>query len=207
MSFRRAAALALPLALAACTKVTQEPNPPDLIFARCASPNIPTPNDLALAAVPAAPCGLLPNAQAQLLCTFKDAGGFPSDQEVSISIPFVAYVWDPAAGTFGSYVPVAAPAIDLGSVNAGTVTVLEVIGTTATAVTTEAASVPGTCVAAVCTPATLSLRHRQPALEGRRPLRHRSARRPVRREDLDRPAGAGRLGHRAGAAQQGPHDR
>ena len=50
MSLRRAGLLVLPLALAACTEVTQQPLPPDLVFASFASPNIPTPNDLALSA-------------------------------------------------------------------------------------------------------------------------------------------------------------
>ncbi len=168
MSLRRAAALAVPLALAACTKVTQEPNPPDLIFARYSSPTIPTPNDLALAAVPAAPCGLLPNAQAQLLCTFKNAGGFPSDQEVSISIPFVAYSWDPAAGPYGAYVPVAAPAIDVASISAANLTVLQVSGTTATPVAVEAASTAGACTGGTCAPAVLTLRKVADAAGSRR---------------------------------------
>lgn len=169
MSLRRAAVLAVPIALAACTKVTQQPNPPDLVFARYSSPNVPTPNDLALAAIPAAPCAALPNAQAQLLCTFKNAGGFPSDQEVSISIPFVAYRWDPAAPPYGAYHEVAAPAIDLASVTASSLAVLEVSGTSVTPVTVEAAaSAPGSCATTPCTPATLTVRKAADATGSRR---------------------------------------
>jgi hypothetical protein len=119
------------LALAACHDVTQEPRPADLVFASFASPNIPTPNDLALAALNVRSplvnsCGTVldacanpPNAQAQLLCTFRAAGGFPSDQEVPITIPLSALRLDTATN---SYVPAAAPAIDLATVTAATVT-------------------------------------------------------------------------------------
>ncbi|MBL0278292.1 MAG: hypothetical protein IPQ24_19860 [Anaeromyxobacter sp.] len=169
MSLRRAGLLAVPLALAACTEVTQQPLPADLVFARYSSPNVPTPNDLALAAVPAAPCAFLPNAQAQLLCTFKNAGGFPSDQEVSISIPFTASSWDPARGDNGEYVAVAAPAIDLTTVTADTVAVLRVDVSPVEVVETEAASAAGACSApGTCTPATLTLRKKADATGSRR---------------------------------------
>jgi hypothetical protein len=168
MSLRRAAALALPLLLAACTTVTQEPQAPDLVFATFASPNVPTPNDLALAAIPAYPCAALPDAQAQLLCTFKNAGGWPSDQEVPITVPFTAAHWDASVPPYGAYVPVAAPAIDLSSVTASSVTVRRVDVTPVEVVTVEASSTAGSCTAGVCKPATLTLRKAADATGSRR---------------------------------------
>lgn len=184
MSLRRAGLLALPLALAACTDVTQQPLPADLVFASFASPNIPTPNDLALAGVvtrlPTVNacgtavdlCAAPPTAQVALLCAFRAAGGFPSDQEVPISIPFTARHWDAAAPPSGAYVPVAAPAIDLATVTASTVAVYRIDVTPPVALVMgtdlEAASTAGSCAATPCTPATLTIRKRPDATGSRR---------------------------------------
>ncbi len=176
MSLRRASILTLPLLVVACTDVTQSPLPPDLVFARFSSPNIPLPNDLALAAVPAAPCTALPTLQAQLLCNFKDNGGWPSDQESAITVPFAAVSWDATAGDHGAYVQAATPAIDLATVTPETVTVIRVdvtpnvvlrhadvvSGNTTLPKELEFSSTAGSCTgtgaALTCQPALLTIR-------------------------------------------------
>ena len=186
MSLRRAGLLVLPLALAACTEVTQQPLPPELVFASFASPNIPTPNDLALAGVvtrlptvnacqtPVDLCAAPPNAQVALLCSFRAAGGFPSDQEVPISIPFTAKSWDPNVAPHGAYVAVAAPAIDLATVTASTVSVFRIDGAQPVPLIMgtdlEAVSTAGACTGtpATCTPAVLTIRKKADATGSRR---------------------------------------
>ncbi len=122
MSLRRYGPLALALAsLAACKDVEQEPPATQIVIAAFASPIIPTPNDLALQAVPTLPAG----AQRDLLQSFVDGGGFPSDQEVTVSIPFRSIVRNEETG---AYEPAPAPAIDLATVTASTATVLKVDG-------------------------------------------------------------------------------
>ena len=147
MSLRRAGSLLLVLALAACKSVTQEPQPADLVFATFSSPTIPTPNDLALAQVPGGlPCTAMPDGQAQLLCTFVKAGGFPSDQEVPISIPVNAVHWSATATAefpYGHYAAAAPPTIDLGTVTDGTVTILRVDVSPPAAVAFNAVATPG----------------------------------------------------------------
>lgn len=113
-----------PLALAfvsllACTDVKQEKPAPQLVIATFASPNIPTPNDLVLQAVPTLPDG----AQKELLQSFIDAGGFPSDQEVTITVPFRAVNWDGNA-----YVETTPPDLDPATVTPATVALLKVDG-------------------------------------------------------------------------------
>lgn len=147
MTLRRAGSLVLVLALAACKSATQEPQTAELVFATFSSPVIPTPNDLALAQVPAAPCSVMPDGQAQLLCTFVKAGGWPSDQEVSISLPFKAVRWDAtptASAPYGRYVAAAtAPTIDTTTITASTVTVLRVDVSPPRTVAYEAVAAPG----------------------------------------------------------------
>ncbi len=186
MSLRRAGLLALPLALAACTEVTQTPLPPDLVFAAFASPNIPTPNDLALAGVvtrlPSVNacgtavdlCGAPPNAQVALLCAFRAAGGFPSDQEVPISIPIVAKHWESSVAPNGAYVAAAAPLVDLATVTAQTVSVFRIDVTPPVALVMgtdlEASTTAGSCAGtpAVCRPGVLTLRKKADATGSRR---------------------------------------
>lgn len=120
MSLRRYGPLALAFAsLVACTDVKQEDPAPLIVIATFASPNIPTPNDLVLQAVPTLP----DSAQKELLQSFIDAGGFPSDQEVSITVPFRAMSWNGTA-----YEAATAPAIDPATVTASTVVLLKVDG-------------------------------------------------------------------------------
>lgn len=100
MHFRRSAALALAAAAAAlvsgCKKVDREPSPNDFVVAAFASPVIPNPNDLSLAAIPTLPA----SAQRTLLQAFANAGGFPSDQAVSLTIPFIRYAYDPGQNRY-----------------------------------------------------------------------------------------------------------
>jgi hypothetical protein len=116
MSLRRAGTLALALSITACQSVTQEPKPEKLVLATFASPNIPLPNDLALnsAATLTAPQYA---AQKAFLELFSVAGGFPSDQEVSISFPVSALKLDAATGAYvADAVPLIDPVTDIASV-------------------------------------------------------------------------------------------
>ena len=69
-------------------------------------PQIPIPNDLALAQA-----GTVPGAQGDLLRLFVGQGGFPNDQEVPISIDLVKVVVDPTGTQVRSK-----PDLDFGSV-------------------------------------------------------------------------------------------
>ena len=115
MSLRRSgAALALALALAACTDVKQEPPTPSIVVATFASPTIPTPNDLAMAA--ANPDALPPmpdGAQRDLLGYFIASGGFPSDQAPTLTVPIQALAFDAATNR---YAPAAPPDVDVATV-------------------------------------------------------------------------------------------
>lgn len=133
MTSRRAAPLALLLAAAACsTEVKQEAPPAEVVLAAFATdatnpaylagspgPKIPQPNDLGLQAAAALPAG----AQKELLQIFGAAGGFPSDQEVAITVPVRALRF-----SGGSYVPAQVPDLDLATVAANAV-VLKLDGT------------------------------------------------------------------------------
>jgi hypothetical protein len=141
MRLRRAVALVLPLVFAACTEVDQKETPAALVFATFASPNIPQPNDLALQAAPTLTAPEQ-QAQKQLLDAFIAGGGFPSDQEVPVTVPFRTAVWDPNAGAAGAYVNGPA-AIDLATVRVApaanpTVAVLKVDATPVVAVDCDA---------------------------------------------------------------------
>jgi hypothetical protein len=135
MSFRRLSLLALASALLACQDVKQEPPPAEIVIATFSPPTIPLPNDLALQSAPTLTAPELA-AQKQLLQAFISAGGFPSDQEVPVTIPFKALAFD--AGT-GRYAPTAMPALDLATVTPTTVAVLKVEGTTPAAVAYDVA--------------------------------------------------------------------
>ncbi len=111
MSARRLSLLAIPLALAGCPSVTKQP-PPDvveLVTFDSTRGVIPLPNDLALQATP----GLPASALKELLQVFVTAGGFPSDQEVPITVTLRA-VHRTADGTY--------EALDVEDVDATTVT-------------------------------------------------------------------------------------
>jgi len=136
MSFRRTATLALAAAalLSGCKKVTQEAPTQELVIAAFNSPIcvgsplqcpavVPTPNDLALQAVPTLPNG----AQKALLQAFVDAGGFPSDQAVGITIPLKQLRFDEASGNYALTTP---PLVDTATLVTGssapTVVVLKI---------------------------------------------------------------------------------
>ncbi len=133
MSLRRYGPLAIALAsLAACKDVHQEAPTSQIVIASFVSPDIPTPNDLALQATPTLPAG----AQRDLLQSFVDAGGFPSDQEVPVVVPFRSIAWNASTR---AYEPAAAPDLDLATVTPSTAVVLKVDGGAASVVDTEAA--------------------------------------------------------------------
>jgi hypothetical protein len=150
MSLRRAASLVLVLALAACKSATQEPQPADLVFATFSSPNIPSPNDLILAQIPAnTPCSVvaaLGGGQGEFLCTFVKANGWPNDMELPISIPLSAKHWDPTPTTgapYGHYVDAAPPTLAAASITASTVAIYRVDVSPPRAVEYDAVASPG----------------------------------------------------------------
>jgi len=167
MRLRRAVAPILALAIAACAEsVKQEPAPAELVFAAfdSATATLPQPNDLALQAAPTL-TQPLQQAQKQLLDLFIAAGGFPSDQEVPITIPITAR----SLAADGSYLATAAPAIDLASVTASTVAVLQLnaAGNTVARIDVDASTTAGSCTTSGCTPGVLTLRKKADA-NGRR---------------------------------------
>ena len=141
MSLRRSGALVAAVALTACTTVTMDEQPADLVFATFNSTTgvIPIPSDLVIQkAATAAPSASLPAAQIEVLKGYAKSGGFPSDVEVKIDIPFTALHWNPTAnGGAGAYETVAAPTIDPATITASTVTLLKVDGSAVTPVAYE----------------------------------------------------------------------
>lgn len=129
MSLRRAGTLVIALALTACHNVTQEAQTADLVFASFNSTTgaIPLPNDLLLQTytpASATASSTISQAQIEVLRGYARSGGFPSDVEAAITIPFNAVSWDPAAGAVGAYVAAPAPTLDAGTVTAQTVVLL-----------------------------------------------------------------------------------
>ena len=96
MLLRRTAPLAIALAALACEpSVPSATNPSTIDYAGFdptgSPPSLPLPNDLALQPqAVAAQSG----AQKALLIEFQNAGGFPNDQEVPITIDFVRLTID-----------------------------------------------------------------------------------------------------------------
>jgi hypothetical protein len=132
MSLRLKVSLTLALALlaAACKDVKQEAPAQTLVIASFSPPAIPTPNDLALQAVPTLPPGL----QRDLLQSFVDAGGFPSDQEVPVTVPLRALAFDPATNR---YAPTGVPTIDVATITAANAVVVKIDGPQPALVETE----------------------------------------------------------------------
>lgn len=132
-TLRRAAALALPLALSACApEVTQQDPPQEIVKAvfDSATATIPLPNDLALQAAATTPGGT-----GALLQLFVGGGGWPNDQEVAVEIPIQRL----ALQANGSFAPATSPAaIDLATVNASTVALLRIDSGTPVAVPFDA---------------------------------------------------------------------
>ena len=88
---------ALLLAAAGCKDVSQR-NQSRIVIATFSSPNIPTPNDLALQAVPT--ISSQTQAFKDLLQSFVDEGGFPADQAPTLTVPLQAYDWESASHTY-----------------------------------------------------------------------------------------------------------
>src|SRR5512133_192228 len=137
MTLRRYAPLALAALAVACTKVEQQAPANTLVFATFDSTNgiIPTPSDLALQGAPAidvSGANALKQAQKDLLLDFVASNGFPSDQEVSVSVPFKTLNLNPSAN---AYEPASTQAtIDPATATASTVALYEVSGGAVTAV-------------------------------------------------------------------------
>jgi len=128
-------ALVALLALTACPKVNQTAPAPTVVIATFSSPNIPTPNDLALQAVPTLP----PSAQKDLLQSFVDQGGFPADQAPTLTVPLRAYAWNSATNAYDP--ATALPQIDPSTVTATTAALFRVDVSTPQQVAVEATAV------------------------------------------------------------------
>jgi dienelactone hydrolase len=157
MTLRRIAPLVVVL-LACQAELDRRPlRPVDYAVFDPSQKLIPLPNDLALASAPTLPDG----AQKELLLAFAQAGGFPNDQEVPLTIDFTRATLDPDEGGAVTY---ESPDLDLGSLTTDTVQVLQILGAAVTPVTMDlahAAYVKGT------TRGTLTLR-RMPDASGKR---------------------------------------
>ncbi len=136
MHFRRSAAVALAAAalVTGCKKVSLEDSPSEIAVAAFNAPVVPggaavvpTPNDLALKAIPTLPAG----AQRALLQAFVAAGGFPGDQAVGITIPIKRLAFDPATGKYAlQAVPPTVDPASLTTTGAPNVVVLKIDGAT-----------------------------------------------------------------------------
>ncbi|MGB8932331.1 MAG: hypothetical protein WCC48_13895 [Anaeromyxobacteraceae bacterium] len=137
MTLRRYAPLALAALAVGCTEVKQQKPTNTFVFATFDSTNgiIPTPSDLALQGAPGidtSGANVLKTAQKDLLLDFVGSSGFPSDQEVSVSIPFKTLTFNGATNT---YEPAATPeTVDPATATASTVALYEVSGGAVTAV-------------------------------------------------------------------------
>ncbi|WP_242344900.1 alpha/beta hydrolase [Anaeromyxobacter terrae] len=147
MLHRRATILAaLAVVSAACTETVDKTGPaPSAVIASYSSPNIPTPNDLALAAASAAAPAPLPDGPGkQFLQMLITQGGFPSDQAPTLTVPIRAVTYDNATGR---YVDAAKPTVDVATVTPQTFALFKLGGGTAVRVDTEplptASQVPG----------------------------------------------------------------
>ncbi|HSM93338.1 MAG TPA: hypothetical protein VLT47_10655 [Anaeromyxobacteraceae bacterium] len=131
MTLRRYAPLALAALALACTKVKQETPSGTLVFATFDSTQgiIPTPNDLALQGAPAIDTtgpNAVKTAQKDLLLDFVTSNGFPSDQEVSISIPFKTLTFNASTSTYD--VAASQATVDPATATPSTVALYEVSG-------------------------------------------------------------------------------
>ena len=121
MSLRRASILAaVAVVSAACTESVEQDGQPDEVIIASFSPlAIPLPERPR----PSGRADALPGIQQELLQSFVVKGGFPSDQEVAITIPFRTS----RRNADGTYSPGPAPAsLDLTTVNGSTVAVVKV---------------------------------------------------------------------------------
>ena len=97
-----AAPIVAAFAIAACRPSLPDTPPTTFVIAQFdpTTSSIPLPNDLVLEqaanslCTPAEPDGTPACAQAELIQSFKDAGGFPSDQEVAVTVDFIETSFD-----------------------------------------------------------------------------------------------------------------
>ena len=125
MRHRRATILAaVAVVSAACTEsVDQEAPAQSSVIASYSSPNIPTPNDFALAAASAAAIPPLPDGPGkQFLQSLIAQGGFPADQAPTLTVPIRAVTYDAATGR---YVEAEKPTVDVATVTPGDVRALQ----------------------------------------------------------------------------------
>ena len=137
MRHRRATILAaVAVVSAACTEsVDQEAPAQSSVIASYSSPNIPTPNDLALAAASAAAIPPLPDGPGkQFLQSLIAQGGFPADQAPTLTVPIRAVTYDAATGR---YVEAEKPTVDVATVTPETFALFKLGGGTAVRVETE----------------------------------------------------------------------
>ena len=212
MSFRRSAALALAAAalVSGCKKVTQEQSPQEFVIAAFNSPIcvgsaqqcptlVPTPNDLALQIIPKLPA----SAQRTLLQAFIDAGGFPSDQAVGITIPLKQLRFDAASGQYALTTP---PLVDPASLTTGASPTFVVVRIDVNPPVVQAVEVD----VENCTTGQIALEEGglvdgEPRV-GARALRLRDPRRRRGREDHHGPHRGRGPGHRARHPEQGRHE-
>lgn len=143
MSLRRKASLtfaAAALVATACSKDVKQVAPAaKIVVATFSSPNIPTPNDLAMAAAnPDADPPMPDSAQKELLQAFVTAGGFPSDQAPTLTVPLRSYSYD---ATTNKYAPdTTPPSVDAATLTASNVALFRLGSGVATRVSIEPAA-------------------------------------------------------------------
>lgn len=117
--------LAACLLVPACQPDVKQAAPaPKMVLATFSAPDIPMPNDLAMAAAnPIANPPLADGLQKELLTSFIAQGGFPSDQAPALSVPLSAFTWD--AGS-NKYVTADAPSIDIATLSEKSAVLLKI---------------------------------------------------------------------------------
>jgi hypothetical protein len=147
--------LAATLAIAGCPSVDQTgPATVSVATFDTTSGTIPIPNDLALQQAPGLPSGL----QKELLLSFINAGGFPSDQETPIDIPVSQRQRNPD----GSYGAPAPASVDLTTVTDSSVVLYRVDTTPAQRFQKCASPPTAPCWEAEASPGLLVLRRNGP---------------------------------------------
>jgi dienelactone hydrolase len=143
MSLRRKASLtfaAAALVATACSKDVKQVAPAaKIVVATFSSPNIPTPNDLAMAAAnPTATPAMPDSAQKELLQAFTAAGGFPSDQAPTLTVPLSSYSYNAAANAYA--LDTTPPSVDAATLTASNVALFRLGSGVATRVSIEPAA-------------------------------------------------------------------
>ncbi|HET7753305.1 MAG TPA: hypothetical protein VFK85_05290, partial [Anaeromyxobacteraceae bacterium] len=148
------------IALTGCPSVDRDGEPERIAVATFdpATSTIPLPNDLALQRAPGLPDAA--GVQKQLLLSFLSNGGFPSDQEVAITIP-IAVKTRQADGSYGA--PSAPADLDLTTVSDANVALFNIAQNPAVRIQRCTANPPATaCFEPSYANGTLSLRRLNP---------------------------------------------